>query len=76
MKSQLKPGLHIAIVTNPRPGSGGSLLAWESYQACQHFGPAILATFDTNRHYPLPCPDLRRLPLTDAGRYSLLPIVE
>ena len=82
---QFIPGLHIAIVTNPQKGSGGSLFAWEAYQACRLSGlPAILATFDQTRRYPDIGPDLRRLPVPDgetAGQSGienlacLLPII-
>ncbi len=86
MKPQLNPGLHISIVTNPRAGQGGSLFAAENYWACHHYGiPALIASFDPERNYPLPGRDLRRLPvcgisqdlpLTAAQRYCLLPVVE
>ena len=65
MNHQLRPGLHVAIVTNPC-GHGGSLFAWETYQACKLSGvPAILATFDQDRRYPDLGIDLRRLPVPD-----------
>lgn len=66
MKYQLHPGLHVAIVTSPRGGHGGSLFAWETYVACRLSGiPAILATFDEKRRYPEIGTDLRRLPVPD-----------
>ena len=66
MQHQLKPGLHVAIVTNPQRGFGGSLFAWETYVACRLSGiPAILATFDQHRRYPEIGADLRRLPVPD-----------
>ncbi len=68
MNNKLHPGLHIAIVTNPRGGYGGSLFAWETYLACKLSGiPAILATFDQDRRYPEIGSDLRRLPVPDAS---------
>ena len=66
MKHQLQPGLHVAIVTNPLGGHGGSLFAWETYVACRLSGiPAILATFDEKRRYPEIGTDIRRLPVPD-----------
>jgi hypothetical protein len=83
---RLIPGLHVAIVTNPLEGYGGSLFAWEAYQACRHSGlSAILATFAQGRRYPDIGPDLRRLPVPDADSSGqsavenlacLLPIVK
>jgi len=87
MKNTLKHGLNIAIVTCPEAGYGGSLLAWETYQACKMKGvPAILATFDRYRLYPPDIgSDLRRLPvpvdkasgeLEAEALTCLIPIVE
>ena len=71
MNHQLHPGLHVAIVTNPRGGNGGSLFAWETYIACKLSGiAAILATFDQQRAYPEIGTDLRRLPVPDAHTYG------
>ena len=70
MQHQLHPGLHVAIVTNPR-GYGGSLFAWETYMACKLSGiAAILATFDQLRAYPHVGTDLRRLPVPDAHTFG------
>ncbi len=53
MEHILTPGLHIAIVTNPLGGCGGSMFAWETYFTCVSMGiPAILATFDHWHLYP------------------------
>ena len=53
MKHILTPGLHIAIVTNPLGGCGGSMFAWETFFTCVSKGiPAILATFDHWHLYP------------------------
>lgn len=87
MKNTLKHGLHIAIVTSPEAGYGGSLLAWETYQVCKTKGiPSIIATYDRYRLYPPDIgSDLRRLPMpvdTTAGEIEaealtcLIPIVE
>ena len=68
MKNTLKPGLHVAIVTSPKPGYGGSMLAWETYEVCKRVGiPAIFATFDRFRAYPPSIEtDLRRLPVSES----------
>jgi len=83
---KLKHGLHVAIVTSPCAGHGGSLFAWETYMACTLRGvPSILASFDYHRLYPDIGKDLRRLSIGDghAGRHigsealaCLLPIAE
>jgi len=83
---RLIPGLHVALVTNPLEGYGGSLFAWEVYQVCRLSGlPAIFATFAQGRRYPEIGPDLRRLPVPDAetdgqsgieNLGSLLPIIK
>ena len=82
---QFIPGLHVAIVTNPKKGAGGSLFALEVYNSSRLSGlPAILATFDEKRRYPDIGTDLRRLPVPngDTGGQSgienlacLLPII-
>lgn len=75
--NKLKNGLHVAIVTSPCAGHGGSLFAWETYMASTLSGiPAILATFDRYRNYPEIGEDLRRLPMvTDDGKRKLAPDV-
>lgn len=61
-KHQLRTGLHVAIVTSPYRGCGGSMLAWEAYIVCGLSGiPAILATFDHQHQYPDIGSDLRRI---------------
>lgn len=68
MKITLKAGLHVAIVTSPKPGYGGSMLAWETYEVCKRLGiPAIFVTFDRFRNYPPSIEtDLRRLPVSES----------
>ena len=62
LQHHLIPGLHLAIITNPSGGCGGSMFSWEVYATCRSLGiPAILATFDHNRTYPEIGLDLRRL---------------
>ena len=68
MKRILTPGLHIAIVTNPLGGCGGSMFAWETYFTCSSMGiPAILATFDYWHIYPECGLALKRLSLPDSS---------
>ena len=68
MKHKLIPGLHIAMITNPSGGSGGSMFAWETYSTCVSLGiPTILATFDHWHVYPEIGPDLRRLSVQDTS---------
>ena len=69
MKHKLIPGLHIAIITNPLGGCGGSMFAWEAYFTCASMGiPVILATFDYWRLYPeIIGPALKRLSLPDSS---------
>ena len=75
MKHTLKPGLHVALVTNTKPGSGGSLMAFETYIACRLAGiPAILATYDPRRMYPKIGSDLRRLKnLESLSEHPMIP---
>ena len=62
MKRKLIPGLHLAMITNPSGGCGGSMFAWETYSSCISMGiPAILATFDEWHIYPEIRPALRRI---------------
>lgn len=69
MKHILTPGLHIAIITNPLGGCGGSMFAWETYFTCVSMGiPAILATFDHWHLYPETIGlALKRLSLPDSS---------
>jgi len=66
MKHQLNPGLHVAIVTNPQGGCGGSMFAWEAYATCKLSGiSAIFATFDHQHAYPNIGSDINILTLPD-----------
>lgn len=68
MKHKLIPGLHVAIITNPAGGCGGSMFAWETYSTCVSMGiPAILATFDHWHIYPEIGPALRRLSVSETS---------
>ncbi len=69
MNYHLFPGLHIAIVTNISGGYGGSMFALESYAISRKYGiPAILASFDLRRAYPIIGGDIRRLRIPGAKR--------
>lgn len=73
----LLPGLHVAIVASPLEKAGGSLFAWEMFQACCLAGvPAILATFDQCRRHPDIGPGLRRLQSEIEHLACLLPLVQ
>jgi hypothetical protein len=79
MKRKLIPGLHLAMITNPSGGCGGSLFAWETYSTCISMGiPAILATFDHWHIYPEIGPALRRLsvPETSPQYHDTPPLLE
>jgi len=79
MKRKLIPGLHLAMITNPSGGCGGSMFAWETYSTCISMGiPAILATFDQWHIYPEIGPALRRLsvPETSPQHHDTLPHLE
>ncbi len=68
MKRKLIPGLHLAMITNPSGGCGGSMFAWETYSTCISMGiPAILATFDHWHIYPEIGPALRRLSVPETS---------
>jgi hypothetical protein len=69
MNYHLFPGLHIAIATNISGGYGGSMFALESYAICRKYGiPAILASFDLRRAYPIIGGDIRRLRIPGVKR--------
>ena len=79
MKRKLIPGLHLAMITNPSGGCGGSMFAWETYATCMSIGiPVILATFDIWHLYPEIGPALRRLsvPETSTQYHDKPPLLE
>lgn len=64
IKDRLIPGLHLAIVANFSGGSGGSMLALETYATCKSHGiSALLATNDHSHVYQNLGSDLYRLPV-------------
>ena len=68
MKRKLIPGLHLAMITTPSGGCGGSMFAWETYSTCMSIGiPVILATFDIWHLYPEIGPALRRLSVPETS---------